>query len=606
MQWVGYPSFQEPFIQNRELCLGYLEQGKLYSGDPYCFQGPVMYIVAEIFTKLFPHYGLYVLYFFSIFLTSLFLYLINNKETGGIAGTFLCFISIFLFAKLIWYDFATVVVIIFLMSGFYLLYYSSLSQKELAGGLLLAAAMFSKTHVFFVVIPLLFFYLYSLCMLAQGQTFLEKIKACWKNEKKKMLFLLMPVVVVFVILLLWVPGFVFYDYIVHTYNPTVQSYYSIFKELITAKYYYNGYILLLYLGMFITLFRLVFYKKLDVFSSVGVICFGIMMIGVATKFSLYRLSDQYRYFLPFAPFYFINLLKFGKEFKEKHDKIQWVILLLICLVMGGIFYSTLSGLTIHDLIQNKGINEQKLLDRFKSELEAPLFEIPKGQILIDGNIYNKYDLVFDENPFVALNESDFISVVLYNENESLNPDMAVSNNFVVAGVLPSLDAYMHPSIIPWAEHFEKWRNGSYTAIINYAFQSHLFILSDILKNSNNSLSHDFCMLKIPAYIEGAENTSDHFMYIFMYNNNNACEKMMQFLVYYYNKNADHFCDHGKEFVDIINNALSFEGIMLNNKCTHTSSLILLNNTWKFQSIYLCILLTGYLVYLLWTTCKIKY
>lgn len=585
--------------------MGYFEQGKLYGGDPYCFQGPVTYIVTEIFTTIFSQYGLYILYFFCFSLITFILYLINQKETGGLANVFLCFISLFVFAKIIWYDTATIIAMIFLMSGFYILYYSSLSKKELLCGFLLTLAMFSKTQIFFVVIPIVMFYLYSLYAQTAGQSHIEKIKLYWKNQRKKICFLIIPFVSVFVILLLWMPGFVFYNYIVHTYNPTVQSYFSILKELITFKYYYNGYFLILYLGIFISFCRLVFYKKFDVYSCISSICLGIMMIGVASKFSLFRLIDQYRYFLPFAPFYFINLLKFGKEFKEKNTKKQWILILFICILLLGVFYNTLSGLTFQDFIQNKGINEQKTIDRLKSELEAPLFALPKGQILIVNNIYHMYDQIFDENPFAALNESDFIPLVMYNENESLNPDMAVANNFVAAGVLPSLNPYMHISIIPWEDHFNKWINGNYTIIISYNYELHLKIFLAALKESNMTLSQQYCIFKLPAYMEGIETNTDLFMYMFMYNNNNACDIMKQYIENYYTQNADHFCERGKQFVDIVNNALIFENIQIDSKCTHTSSLILLNNMWKFQALYLCILLTGFLVYIVLSSRNIK-
>lgn len=53
LQWLWYPSYQAPAIQHQDICMDYLKEGRLYGGDPYCFQGPFVYILIFLFDFVF-------------------------------------------------------------------------------------------------------------------------------------------------------------------------------------------------------------------------------------------------------------------------------------------------------------------------------------------------------------------------------------------------------------------------------------------------------------------------------------------------------------------------------------------------------------------------
>ncbi len=615
LEWIGYPSFKAPFLQTADLCLTFLKENTLYGGQPYCVQGPITYITALFLSIIFPNLQTGMLAFYCIVLFVVFycMYLIKVKETNNTSCFLFCFLTLFLLAKLLFDDFASLPAILFLVLGFYILFYTQSQWKEAVAGLFFGLALFSKTHAPLVIGPIILFYFittyktYRTKQTITDRQHIQNITSYVKSFRKEIILLFLPTLLLFFLLKILFPGFITYVYTLHSYNPTIQPILSVLKELVLFKYYYNGFVLLLYIGIVISLLRLIFYKKFDVFSFISSLSFFVLIVLVSSKFSLYKITDMYRYFLIFAPFYIMNLFKFGDEFQNvssTYKKHSMVVLVLILLCLIFVVSIPLRGLTFNDFILNEGINEQKIVDRIKLDIEKPLLTLPKpqGKILSSQDYIHRYDLLFDSDKqkdtenlfshFLFVSEDDFVNVYGNTTNQSSNPDMAFASNFIEIGVLNSLTPYTKEKAINTTYQSKQIEDGEYDIILSPVYPDQYY---DFL-NMNNALLSHYCVVELPFFIEGTNDTTDLFQDV-LFQNWTTCQEFAQTTSLYYTSSFDSLCQRGRPFIDIIQRALQTEGITLQQKCTNNSKLFLLNNAPKFQSLFFCVLILIYLAHL---------
>ncbi len=596
LQWIGYPSFESPPLQHHDICMKHIKEWTLYSGDPYCFQSPISYVFAGLFSLISENFSKVnlIFYFITLFIITYLACFIKRKETGSDSIFFFCFLFLFLFAKYLSVQLATNVAVFFIITGFYVLDYTTLRWKYALSGLLFGLALFSKSHnTPLVVGPILLFHFYYLYKKQSNKTgtFTKNILCFFKEEKSKIIGLCLPPILLFILLLFLFPGFVNYNYIVHFYYPPLQSYSSIFLELVTFTYWYNGLFILLYIGFFISLLRVIFYKKCDVFSFIATISFLLLIIFDAHKAGLYKLIDEYRYFLPFMPFYLINIFKFASQFRQTYKKKCATLLFIFLIVLFYIFYITLGGLTIDDFVRNKGINDEKLLQRIQLEVEMPLLSIPlqDSKILVYENYSQRYNLLFDDkNPFLFISNDDFINYFPDMSILSLNPDMAIASNFVEAGITESIEPYIHEIYPDKAYHTEQLQQGAYSLIV-YGSDERFF---DFL-TANNDVVGLYCSIKVPFIVE----RTDEYLYFFrglLFQDFEQCSAFIEEVGTYYRDNFDVFCQRGEKFIEIIQTQIGINGIVFDKECKNNKQLILVNGSLKFQALFFCVLLTCYL------------
>jgi hypothetical protein len=594
LQWIGYPSFQAPFIQTADYCLGYLASGTLYGGQPYCFQGPVVYITAAVLQFIFGQLerGLIFSYCISIFLVAGVIFLIVFHETAKKRFFLVSFIIIFVFGKIFVQDFATVVALVLVLAGFYVFQYMNFQGKYAIAGLLFSLSLFSKPHnTPFVIGPLLFFWLYK------GY----KEKAI-KEKIKPLIALSLPFFVLLGIFVLVFPNFIMYNYVIHTYNPTVQSISSILWELVIFKYYYNGLFLLLYIAVWIAALRCFFYKRFDVFSFISSISFLVLVIVVANKFTLYQLIDQYRYFSMFVPFFLVEMFMFGEEITKNPGK-KVVLLFSISIVgIGCILWLLLSGLTMNDFIMNKGINEQKVLDRIKLELEMPLLSIPQqsGKIFVSENYLERYKLLFEDNPFKYIIKDDIVNYWLESYDSSHDPDLAVANNFIKIGMLRAeeLNGYFNITSINIndSQHMSSINSREYTLILVKPIDE-VIIRRVMEENLKMGFKPTYCSINVPFYHEGFNN-SEYFYIVLLFYDPEQCALFLEEMKEYYTNAFDALCERGEPFVEIVESSLLYKNIQMEKTCNSASKLFLLNSGLRISALFFIILIWLYLVCIL--------
>ncbi len=597
LEWLWYPTYQAPMVQNPDLCLEYLKEGRLYGGDPYCFQGPFIYILIFLFDLLFSSIpiGTSIFYFISLFLIGYLFTKIKEKETGKESLFFVYLITLFLFGKVFISDFASIPATLFLLCGFYILFYKENTWKYLMTGIFFSFAMLSKPHnTPLVIAPAILFHFVREYLkwkkheIMSFRQLLLFLKERWKN----IALLFAPIFVLFFSAIAFLNHFLIYNYIIHTYNPVVQTYTSMINELVTFTYWYNGLFLLLYLGIFVSGLRLVFYKKIDLFSFVACISFPILILLVGNKFGLYKLIDQYRYILPLAPFYCMNIFCFVEEFKKDYNKKALYCVLGLIFTFLFIFYMTIGGLTVLDIFQNHGINDQKFLDRVKYDVERPLTMLPEteGKILVERDYFHRYDLLFDENPYEYVSEDDFQDYYEQREESANNPDMAVAKNFIEIGLLDSLEPYIHKTSVNKDMLANELRAGEYSTILLGPYVNNY---AKFLKAT--SLPPIYCRISVPFIIEGDPKQTNQFIFIY-FEDNTMCTSFIQTMQEYYTTEFNPLCARGEWYIKIINDSMEYNGVPLEQTCTNKSQLYLLNNRVKIESLFFCILLMGYISY----------
>lgn len=596
IEWLWYPSFSAPTTQNPDLCLDFLKQGKLYGGDPYCFQGPFIYVLLFFFSLLLPSLsvGTTIFYFLSLLITSYLLIQIQKKETGKENMLFVYFIALFLLGRG-FTDISTASATLFALLGFYLFYYTSLKWKYFIAGLFFSFALLSKQHNTPLVIgPAILFYFgrkYFLWKKEEKRTSMDIIPFL-KSQKKNIIMLFAPILFFFLLAIIFLNHFLLYNYIIHLYNPVVQTYGSMIKELVTFTYWYNGLFLLLYLGIFISALRFVFYKKFDLFSFVACVSFPILVLLVGNKFSLYKLIDQYRYIIPLAPFYVMNIFCFVEEFKKNYNKKALCCVLGIIITFLFIFYMTIGGLTVFDILENHGINDQKFLDRIKYDVERPLLYLPEteGKILVEYDYFHRYDLLFDETPYKYVHEEDFQDYYKEREKSANDPDMAVAENFIKIGLLDTLTSYFHNATINRAILLDDLLAGAYPTLLVGPYVNDY---AKFLKDADTSFYT--CKISMPLIIEGNTERSSQFVLIY-FKDKKTCSSFAKIMQEYYMAEFNTLCARGESYIKIISDSMEYNDVPLTQSCTNKKQLYLINNRIKLDSLFFCMLLIGYITY----------
>ncbi|MBI5003189.1 hypothetical protein HZC31_07420 [Candidatus Woesearchaeota archaeon] len=517
----------------------------------------------------------------------------KKKETGKESLFFVYFITLFLFGKTS--DITSISATLFLIFGVYTLYYKENTWKYLVSGIFFSFALFSKPHnTPLVAAPTILFYFITSYLLwrKEEKVTITEILLFLKEQRKNIMLLFAPIFILFLSAILFLNHFLIYNYIIHTYNPVVQTYTSMIKELVTFTYWYNGLFLLLYLGIIVSGLRLVFYKKFDLFSFVACISFPVLILLVGNKFGLYKLIDQYRYILPLAPFYCMNIFCFVEEFKRDYNKKALYCILGMIFTFLFIVYITLGGLTVRDIFQNHGINDQKFLDRIKYDVERPLTMLPEteGKILVERDYFHRYDLLFNENPYEHVSESNFTDYYEQQENSINDTDMAVAGNFITIGLLDSLEPYIHNVTINRKILAKDLRAGEYSTIILGPYVNNY---ANFLKTT--SLPPIYCRISAPFIIEGDPKQTNQFIFIY-FEDNSLCTSFIETMQEYYTTEFNTLCARGELYIQIINDSMEYNGVPLEQTCSNKSQLYLLNNSIKIESLFFCILLIGYISY----------
>ena len=93
-----YPLGVDSVAGGFDICVRYLNEGSLYTDQPYCNQGPVIYYIGWFFERLFGYGGLRTgLAYYKLFLYVLLFYLMSQMLRSLGAGDLTPYAFLFLF-----------------------------------------------------------------------------------------------------------------------------------------------------------------------------------------------------------------------------------------------------------------------------------------------------------------------------------------------------------------------------------------------------------------------------------------------------------------------------------------------------------------------------
>lgn len=571
--WLQTP-WPVPQLYHREFCLKYISEGSLYGGQPYCAQGPIAYILAKII-DFFPGSNDITFQIGSFFILSaifVLLYFIKKKKTNDTSFFFLVIIFILYFIRIAEDEFASIVAVIFLLLGIYILFVSSLQYKEIYGGFVLALALFSKAQFLVPVVSILFFYAFSFAYkkeelsLTSYKEYLqsEKIKAFFKSA----LLILIPIILLFVILKLIFPNFLSYYYLAQFQQQNKFTLGEALVAIVTLKYSQNGLFFIFYIMLFIAIGRIVHRKALDLFSFMCSVALFIVFIKMVQVYGVKNITESYRYFFAFMPFFVVNLYSLKQEISlfSKGKKII-VFIGLIILFLG--LYRGLGGINVDDLLDGSVFNEERLIKKMQREVMYPLFEIPpidSGKVLVSQD----YVSLFGDkgrNPFIYLKEEDFENIEIDDPYAAMRPDMGYAPILEKLGIVKNLTEYNPPLIVNLTQTEATLLNKTYSVIIKWVYQDNL---SSLMWEHKEKLITQYCDVSIGALPIGYSSEGNFRFIVFLMDAKN-CEYLKAKIYAYYNEAYTQLCERGEYTAIIAEQVLNKNNLPLIGK--HC-------NTWK--------------------------
>ncbi len=564
-----------PFIQSQELCLQYFAQGTLYGGQPYCVQGPVTYMVAYLLQFLpisFAH-ALQMFYLLSIIFTTYFVYKIKEAETKENSFVFIIFLCLFLFLKE--NDFATFVALPFLVLGTYYLIYR---KRKVFGSILLGFALFSKIQTLFVIGPLILFYMVNVY-----QNFNKEVLVKDKIRKlgKETLIIVFPSVVILCISIILFDYFLQYYIIVHQIHPITTALKNVLIDVVTFKYAFGGMFLILYIGIFSVVIRII-ENKFDVFSFIVGLSLPIFFVKVAVSFGITSVVTLYRYFLIFAPFYFILMYKLKAEFaayKKQTKGFFFFGLLFLSIPL----YQALGGLTLNDVSDGSLFNDQRIIMKIEKEVVAPLFYLnTTGKILVA----KEYVTMFGtEYPFLYLEKEQFVNINpdIYDNYTNLRPDRSFAEQFVTLGIVSSLEEYEPAKRVNKTEIESELYNHTYQIILLRPYND---FLTYILSFNTNFIEQEYCAGSIPFLVGPYFPNNINYESIYFLNKEDCKRFGKEVVTPYYQKKFPLFCHRAKLLADEVKEVAEKNKIIINQDCNSLTKTALFITPVQIQGAYI--------------------
>ncbi|PIN77133.1 hypothetical protein COV16_07295 [Candidatus Woesearchaeota archaeon CG10_big_fil_rev_8_21_14_0_10_34_8] len=550
--WLDTP-WPTPSFQHREICLGFLSEGTLYGGQPYCAQGPIVYIFAKLI-QILPgsdDMNFQTVSLLMLFLSFILLYIFKKKITDDNSLFFLGIFFVLYFIRIAEDDFTSVVAVFFLLLEIYFLYLSNTKHKEIYAGIFLGLCIFSKTHFFLASGMVALFYL---------------IKERTKKLIISFIKITAPSLIFFVILKIIFPNFVTYYYTINGNFIVTQVLFKTLFSILTLRYVYNGLFFLFYIGFFISILRIINKKTVDLFSIMCSVVFLIMITLMLNTSGIKIVTETYRHFFVIMPFYVINLYLFKKEFPKFTKKLK-IITCVILFIFIFVIYQILGGITFNDLADGSVFQEQKLIKKFQREISYPLFEIPSIE-------QGEKVLVFDDqislfssdgtNLFIYLNESDFENIKLNDPYAAVRPDFSFAPTLVKMGIATILDP--NPNIdLNFTEINKKLHDLSYPIIVEivpYRYEKEiLYQNKDFIENTYT------CSVIIGVLPVGYSRSNSNIITLHFVNQEN-CDDMASKIYRYYTQNFEYLCERGAYNEIIIKRVFEENWFpQLNKKCT---------------------------------------
>lgn len=363
-------------------CLELLSKGQLFQGEPFCAEGPFLFITGWLFQKVFGSYFQIALWFLTALFFLLLLYLmyrISKKETGKYNVVLISFLVVlWLWEHIIDGKLEKTFAVIFTFFGFYLLYYSEIKFKEVISSAFFGIAVFSSINAFVPVFLCIAYYPIQIGLIKLNNARLAISKN--KNTYLKIVYLLLPLAAIYIILLLIWPNFMDYTFFSHNINPRLS--YGEALMILIPWGYVNVNIFLAYVILLISLY--IFYKTKNAIPIIGSI--GLLGVLIPHHRGIGELLID-RMTAPVVPFVILTIILL-KQRSENNDYIKVVFAGLLSVLL---IFPSFGPNSFGNAIYNK---LDYSLENFKKEVGYGVNLLPeqKNEIFVNyKEILTNYD-----------------------------------------------------------------------------------------------------------------------------------------------------------------------------------------------------------------------
>lgn len=550
-------------------------------------QGPATYGVAHLLHLIPLEHDIVLRLFWisTIFILFYFTYLIQRQETGYNSYFFLCLLFLVLFLKE--NDFATLAALLFLLPGFYLLNYTPYAK---AGALLLSFSLFSKVQTLIIIAPIFFFYVFNYYRTLQKPLPMPVLKELFF----KVIIVLTPTLILLLLSMGMYNNFLDYYILVHQAHPITTPVLETVYHIFSFEYAYAGLFLLLYIGIGMSLLRIL-NKKFDIFSFIIGISLPVFFVKIFSTFGIFSGVGFYRYFSIFAPFYFILLYKLKEEI-GKYSRTSKIISFLVIILLFFPFYQAFAGFTLDDVTDRSILNDAALVTKIQREVSYPFFLLnTSGQVLVS----KEYNSSFGEGyPFLYILSHQFsnINPDATDPYAETRPDMSFAPQFIQIGIMPSLDGYNPDLHVNFTKYKEQLYAGAYPIIISRPYSDFLTSFLDVYSEYINST---YCGGYIP-YLVGPYFPMHENYIIIYFNDLNMCREYSRTVISYYSTNFERLCSRSKAIGDTISAVLSKNHFSAEKECNSFSKTAEFITPTQIQQIYLALLIYVFLIIMITT------
>lgn len=363
-------------------CLELLSKGRLFQGEPFCAEGPFLFITGFLFQKIFGDYFQTVLWVLTLALFLLLVYLmykISKTETGKFNIALISFLSVlWLWEFVVNGKLEKAFAVLFTFFGFYILYYSKFKFKEIISSAFFGIAVFSSINAAIPVFLCIACYPIQIGLIKLNNARLSISKN--KNNYLKIFYLLLPLAAVYIALLMIWPNFMDYMFFSHNINPRLS--YGEALMILIPWGYINVNIFLAYAILLVSLY--IFYRTKNVISIIGSI--GLLGVLIPHYRGIGELVID-RMTAPVVPFIILTVILLKKRSENSdYAKVVFVGILSLLLIFPS-FGPNALGNAIYNKIDYS-------LEGFKKEVGYGISLLPeqKNEIFVNyKEILTDYD-----------------------------------------------------------------------------------------------------------------------------------------------------------------------------------------------------------------------
>jgi len=542
--WYDYEFFSTTWVNTGEYspCDQFVKEGgirNLYQGQPYCKQGPVLYVLQYFIEMVFGSaFRTVLVSLFVIIGIHLYYLLRKSVKAKELLLMVLFFITFIAFARSLNALLATYA----FFSGYYFLFTSTHKWSKIFAGIFFALALHVKINTLFALGLVILYYLFK---------HFENGKLRINLKDKFFISLLVSLIVLF---FLW-PNYYMYNlYALSQVNPGERGIFDAFAgltDLIRNIHARSIFIISIFIGSLASL------ALARTFPAVIALIFSLIMYITDYRITGTAAVLHVHYYLPIFPFFIMALIALYEKTSRK-QKIAY------CIALAFLLSTAISTIQAE---KDSHEVQKTLLDIYKDIPSQP------GKILVQENSYHNERMKgFEDEKFEKLPDRKHYPVAHF--------DGWYEQGLVKLGYVNLSEWYVDTPQEIYDDYANKIRNGTYSLML-LGPPEWIKLTEVVQQAASKEMKTQYCQIILPDLTYISSN-GRHDVQLF-FADQNDCKTLLQRTNDYYQKNFNNICKKSPLVAnDIVKPTLQREGITISETCTQTKDKLLY---WDSQAFY---------------------